>query len=218
MSRRAGNKRAEQKVIYLGTQQRCNFIQSKSENSRLNIVSCSGIYPLKRLDLIIGALAQIQKDIYCSWVHFGSGPDYDRICDLARTNLSTSNVSFEFKGQLPNAEILNFYEENSVDLFINTSDFEGVPVSIMEAMSFGIPCVARNVGGNSEIIKNAVSGTLISGNATLTDIAMACKDFYLLKQCRPEAFHALRQSTYNFWFSNFNADKNYSAFSNYILN
>ena len=32
-------------------------------------------------------------------------------------------------------------------VFLNVSSSEGVPVSIIEAMSFGIPCIATNVGG-----------------------------------------------------------------------
>ncbi len=217
MSGRTANKRAEQKVIYLGTQQQCNFGAQKSENSRFTLISCSGIYPLKRLDLIINALAEIQRHIDCKWVHFGSGADYENISNLAKIKLSGQNVSFEFKGQLPNSEILKFYNENHVDLFINTSDFEGIPVSIMEAMSFGIPCLARNVGGNSEIVRNAVSGTLVSREATVTDIAAELKHFYVVKKDQPQAYKSLQKSTYNFWLSNFDAEKNYRTFYNYIL-
>lgn len=218
MSRRTAKNRAEQKVIYLGTQQQSNLSSQKSESSCFTLVSCSGIYPLKRLDLIINSLAEIQDDIHCKWVHFGSGADYDRIINLAGIKLIGQNLSFEFKGQLPNSEILKFYHENRVDLFINTSDFEGVPVSIMEAMSFGIPCLARNVGGNSEIVKNGISGTLVARKAKVTDIAFALTDFYLVKQTDPEKYKSLQKSTFNFWLSYFNAKKNYRTFSNYILN
>jgi glycosyltransferase involved in cell wall biosynthesis len=218
MSRRAAKKRAEQKVIYLGTQRQSNLSSQESESSCFTLVSCSGIYQLKRLDLIINSLAEIQHDIHCKWVHFGSGADYDRIINLAKIKLTGQNVSFEFKGQLPNSEILKFYIENRVELFMNTSDFEGVPVSIMEAMSFGIPCLARNVGGNSEIVKNGISGTLVPREASVTDIAAALKDFYLVKQSDPDTYMSLQKSTFNFWLSYFDAEKNYLTFSNYILN
>jgi glycosyltransferase involved in cell wall biosynthesis len=49
---------------------------------------------------------------------------------------------------------MEFYRKNHVDLFINVSETEGIPVSIMEAMSFGIPCIATNVGGVNEIVNN----------------------------------------------------------------
>ncbi|NCO54621.1 MAG: glycosyltransferase, partial [Bacteroidetes bacterium] len=43
-----------------------------------------------------------------------------------------------------------------VDLFINVSESEGIPVSIMEALSAGIPVIATNVGGTNEIVNNDV--------------------------------------------------------------
>ena len=49
---------------------------------------------------------------------------------------------------------------NDFDLFVNMSLSEGIPVSIMEAISFGIPIIATNVGGNAEIV-NDETGVLI---------------------------------------------------------
>ncbi len=49
-------------------------------------------------------------------------------------------------------DLMLFFKENSVDLFINASITEGTPVSIMEAISCGIPIIATDVGGNPEIV------------------------------------------------------------------
>ena len=57
-------------------------------------------------------------------------------------------------GYVSNTSLMEFYRKNHVDLFINVSETEGIPVSIMEAMSFGIPCIATNVGGVNEIVNN----------------------------------------------------------------
>jgi len=54
---------------------------------------------------------------------------------------------------LPHNDVLNYYASNPVDVFINTSSSEGLPVSIMEAMSFGIPVIATNVGGTGHCYK-----------------------------------------------------------------
>ncbi len=51
------------------------------------------------------------------------------------------------RGGISNAEVFQFYRDNKVDLFVNASTSEGLPVSIMEAISFGIPSIATNVGG-----------------------------------------------------------------------
>jgi glycosyltransferase involved in cell wall biosynthesis len=44
------------------------------------------------------------------------------------------------------------------DLFILTSNYEGLPMTIIEAMSYGKPIVASNVGGISEIVENGKNG------------------------------------------------------------
>jgi len=54
-----------------------------------------------------------------------------------------------------------FYQR--LDLYLNTSLHEGIPISVLEAMSYGIPVIASNVGGMAEILDNAVEGYLIEG-------------------------------------------------------
>ncbi|NJK95527.1 MAG: glycosyltransferase [Bacteroidales bacterium] len=46
-------------------------------------------------------------------------------------------------------------------MFLNTSLSEGVPVSVMEALSFGLPVIATDVGGTGELINDEV-GMLIN--------------------------------------------------------
>ena len=61
-----------------------------------------------------------------------------------------------------------------VFFFVNVSESEGIPVSIMEAASFGIPIIATDVGGTSEIVDNS-NGFLIENNKLIfEDVA-----FYL---------------------------------------
>lgn len=66
-----------------------------------------------------------------------------------------------FMGNLPNAGAYNEY----ADLFILTSNYEGLPMVILEAMSFGKPVVASDVGGISEIVENDVNGYTVKNNA-----------------------------------------------------
>ena len=53
---------------------------------------------------------------------------------------------------------------STFDLFINTSHYEGISYTILEAMSKGIPVIASSVGGNPEIVQNGITGYLIQKN------------------------------------------------------
>jgi glycosyltransferase involved in cell wall biosynthesis len=60
----------------------------------------------------------------------------------------------------------------SCHIFVMISAYEGLPLSILEAMSVGLPCVASNVGGVSEAIEDGLTGLLIQEN-TATSVAEA---------------------------------------------
>lgn len=66
-----------------------------------------------------------------------------------------------FLGNIPNAGMYN----SIADLFILPSNYEGLPMVILEAMSFGKPVVASNVGGICEIIENGVNGYTVDNTA-----------------------------------------------------
>ena len=70
---------------------------------------------------------------------------------------------------------------NQVDLFCNVSEYEGVPISIMEAMAYGIPCLATHVGGVSEIV-NCQTGILIEKNSSANQIKNYIVTFLHLSQ------------------------------------
>ena len=74
-------------------------------------------------------------------------------------------------GAIQNVEVYKYYNEHCADLFINVSSSEGLPVSIMEAISFGIPVIATDVGGTGEIVKNGISGFLINRDFETVELA-----------------------------------------------
>ena len=178
------------------------------------LCSCSNIIPIKRIHLIINALGQI-SDARIHWTHIGDGSDGQNIRAMADSILgSKPNISHEFKGLMTSEQIMRFYCENHIDCFISTTEAEGgCPVSISEAISFGIPVIATAVGGIPEIVKEDF-GTLLNPSGDITEISDAITGFCNLRE---ERRTAMRHSARKFWEANFNAETNHARFSKELL-
>ncbi len=177
------------------------------------LVSCSFMVPVKRIHLIIEALSTI-NDINIRWIHFGDGPLKPDLTNMAEKMLSIKrNISFELRSSLSNQELIRFYEHNQIHLFINVSSSEGIPVSIMEAQSFGIPAIGPATGGVPEIISDT-NGMLISQQANPLEIASAIRQILTLP---PAAYFAMRENARRNWQMKFSADQNFPSFVSEIL-
>ena len=195
-------------VARLGTIKDSDSLNPYEQKDEKTIVSCSNIVDLKRLDLLIDALSGIE-DIPINWIHFGDGVLKKSIQALAEEKLGgKTNISYVFMGWTAHEMILQFYKKHPIDLFVNCSDVEGVPVSIMEAMSYGIPCVARDVGGNSEIVNNN-NGVLLSSDCSIEDLRDAVK---LMLYMPNIDYLKVRNGAFNAYSERYNAEKNYASF------
>lgn len=192
-------------ISKLGSLKIENRKNQKLKNIKV-IVSCSSLVTVKRIDLLVKSLAEIDSE-KIEWIHFGGGPLSTEIVQLATKLLGAkSNISFAFKGQVSNSVIHEYYAENKIDLFINVSSSEGIPVSIMEALSYGIPVLATDVGGNSEIV-DKMCGRLIPKDCPPAKIALIIQQ-ELMKNKTEAAFQK--------WNLEFNAIKNYPFFVNQV--
>lgn len=135
----------------------------------LTLVSCSNLLPVKRVDLLIRGLKQCGLPL--RWYHFGDGPLMDTLRAQARE--LPGHIQWQFMGNVPNGELMEFYRTHHVTAFLNVSSSEGVPVSVMEAMSFGIPIIATNVGGTHEIVTDGQTGILLPADPEPAAIAEA---------------------------------------------
>jgi glycosyltransferase involved in cell wall biosynthesis len=143
-----------------------NGLNPHKPSAKKTIVSVSNLVNLKRVDLIFEVLQKMKGRI--EWYHFGDGPLNETIKELAKNK--REDLYVHLKGYVTNKQVLEFYKTNSVDLFINLSTTEGLPVSIMEALSFGIPVLAPNIGGIGELVSD-LNGKLIPVDLPATDIA-----------------------------------------------
>ena len=192
------------KVSRLGVKKIGEF--HKKVSKKFLIVSCSNLIKVKQVHLIAESLSKI-KNHEINWVHFGDGILMNEIINYCEKNLP-KNIKVEFKGRVSNKEVVGFYIKNVPDLFINLSSSEGVPMSIMEAMSCSIPVIATNVGGTSEIVNNE-NGLLLKKSFEIGEVSKFIEKFYTLKIKEKET---LRKNAYETWSESFDASKNYNNF------
>ncbi|HTF22184.1 MAG TPA: glycosyltransferase, partial [Chryseolinea sp.] len=206
--RRQGNEADSHKVqvARLGTAP--SAISPTKTGKRLTLVSCAFIVAVKRVHLLVDALQQIDHlDIH--WIHLGDGPLAESITRRAKERLGgKSNLTYQFTGARTNDELMQFYRETYVDVFVNTSSAEGIPVTIMEAQSFGIPVVAPRVGGIPEIVSEQ-TGRLFEADASPLAIANLISE---ILQLPPADVKAMRQHAFQNWKTHYNADRNFSTF------
>lgn len=163
-------------VCRLGTEPASRFMP-KYAGGVWQLVSCSNVIPIKRMKRIIDGLALIE-DIPLCWTHIGDGESMEDVKSYAEMVLGKKrNVSFSFTGFLEDVDA--WYREHQVDCFITTSSTEGgCPVSMQEAMSYGIPVIGTDVGGITEMI--AGNGILLSADPGADEVAEAICRIYRL--------------------------------------
>ncbi len=197
-------------TAYLGTKD-FGTGPSSSEGA-FHIVSCCHISPVKRVELLAQALGKLSgSGLQLKWTHCGGGDGLEALKSYAKENLAFLDA--KLPGEVKNDRLMELYRSTPVDLFVNTSSSEGLPVSIMEACSFGIPALATNVGGTSEIVRDGENGFLLKPDFTVEALAQKIEQI-----CRmtAEERNSLRTASRKIWEENFNAEKNYARFAERI--
>ncbi|MDO5727503.1 MAG: glycosyltransferase [Bowdeniella nasicola] len=178
------------------------------------IVSCSNAAPVKRLALIAEAVAILAHQGHpIRWLHIGD-------TELAEGDLASlmgkhgcDREAFVATGRLPAADVLARIREFQPHVFVNASSTEGVPVSVMEAFSLGIPVIATNAGGTGEIVVDHENGLLLPIDITGNDLARAIQEFAELD---PHDVQAYRQGAVATWRQLCSAQQNYQHFSTHL--
>ena len=211
-----------------------NFIAEENRDvpqktdGTFNIVGCANVIPLKRIGLVVSALQMITKDAEACfkirergfdkivYTHFGGGNLLGEIKKEAQNSNAGNRIdlSFDFRGARPHEEVLKHYRENGADLFILASRSEGIPVSIMEAMSYGIPVIATNVGGVKELFRNCPVGYIVDADITAEDIKNQIVEHILL----PDSIrNQMKSNCYINWKEEWDAKTNYTRFAEELI-
>lgn len=142
-----------------------------SDDGKVRLVSCSIVSPVKRVELIAAGVihfAEEHPDVQVEWSHFGDGEELTMVREMCRS--SPGNLTAHLPGFLDRDAILLHYATAPVDLFILASSSETIPLAIQEAASFGIPILATDVGGVSELVDER-SGRLLPTDPSPAEIA-----------------------------------------------
>lgn len=122
------------------------------------IVSVGRLMPQKNHALLINAFAKISNHFPDYTLHiYGEGPLKEEL-EKKAISLSINNKIF-FEGYVKDVAPLI----KDASLFVLSSDFEGMPNALMEAMALGLPCVSTdcNGGGARFLISNDQNGILV---------------------------------------------------------
>lgn len=187
----------------------CNnqFIPSREDN-KLKIISIAWLHKLKRIELIVDAIAQI-NEVEIEWIHLGSSidkPYTNMLMQHIEKKLNTKkNISYKFFGETDKEKLKEVFQQKQFDLIINVSETEGIPVSMMEAASFSVPLFGTNVGGVAEIIDDQKNGFLLDSNPTSNDIASIILNYHAKSVSQKNEF---RKNAYDTWNNKYNVLKN----------
>lgn len=195
-------------VNYLGVPSSQHaIVAGLAQPGKITIVSCSRVDPIKRVDLIaVAVLAITNSEV--EWHHFGDGTEFVKVKHIIDN--APGNIHVFLHGWTEQKDIIAFYKQNYVTWFINVSKHEGVPVSIMEAMSFGIPVIATNAGATRELV-NVDNGFLLglnNGATHITDAILSNND---------EDYLSKRRQAYATWENRFNAARNFTTLAQRLL-
>lgn len=129
--------------------------RDKPEYRLLWVRSFAEIYNPKMALEIVALLKEKGKKVSLCMV----GPDKDGIMEICKKIALEKKLPVTFTGLLKKEEWIELSKE--YDIFINTTNFDNMPVSVMEAMALGMPVVSTDVGGMPYLIENGVNGILV---------------------------------------------------------
>ncbi|MBU2952126.1 glycosyltransferase family 4 protein [Tamlana agarivorans] len=91
------------------------------------------------------------------------GPDVDGSLQKTKNYAESLGVAVTFTGKLSKPEWIALSKD--YNMFINTTNIDNMPVSVIEAMALGMPVISTNVGGMPFLIKNKENGILVEPNS-----------------------------------------------------
>ena len=135
---------------------RANNLYKQFNNKKVTIGTIALFKEQKNYPLFIELSKSFAEKNNIKFKAVGTGAEFSKMVAYAKE--IGCNAKIEFLGERRDAmEIM----AKEFDIFVLTSKREGLPNAIMEAMSVGLPVVATNVGGVSELVQHRETGFLV---------------------------------------------------------
>lgn len=160
LTNRFGFRKETVEVIHNGIPLPPATVSVLDEAPKPFVIGSSGrLFPIKDYRLMVEIARAVDlsgaKDILFELS--GDGPERNAIEELIKRY--GLHDRFLLRGHLD--DMGAFYR--GLDIYLNTSVHEGIPMTILEAMAHGLPVIAPDVGGIGEIFKDGAEGFLITG-------------------------------------------------------
>ena len=125
-------------------------------NDQINITIVSRLVSHKNIKKIIRAISDLNDPlVYLNII--GDGPELNQLQKISLESNNKDNIIFH--GKLNRDDINHIFLKS--DIYIQASNYEGLPHSLLEAMSYGIPVLCTPVGECKEILGNEDRGYLL---------------------------------------------------------
>lgn len=130
--------------------------RKKAKPNLLWVRSFAEIYnPLMAVDVFASIKKKYPEATLCM-----VGPEKDGSLLAAKQKAKNLELNIQFTGKLSKEDWIN--ESKQYDIFINSTHFDNMPVSVVEAMSLGLAVVSTNVGGIPFLLENQKDALLVS--------------------------------------------------------
>ena len=130
----------------------------RTANTPLRLVCTGRLVAAKGHHILLEALKLLRdRGVALHTTLIGSGPERTRLENFVRFRGMQKSITFT--SALSHAETLACVRD--ADIFVLASFAEGIPVALMEAMSFAVPCISTTIAGIPELIASGQDGLLV---------------------------------------------------------
>lgn len=161
---------------------------SSESTKKYDLITVSRLVPWKNIEFVI----DISRRLDCSLAIVGEGPDENRLRELSITN---SKVEFLGKQSTDKVEVL--LQEAKV--FCQLSDYEGLSFSLLQAMSFGLPCIVSDIAANREVFRHDPKAAIQFQKSNIEDTVEEIRIILQSESVRKELGARAKQIAENFF-------------------